>query len=130
MSQTSEAGDPGNDSSLEYSGPLLVSKLQEAGIHAQDIKKLSDAGLHTVEAVAFTPKKALLSIKGISDQKADKILAEGEIVHPPPAHPLFLNVPGQRKKSFRLGFRAQRKYMRGGLNWYISRRGLNSLMPF
>ena len=63
---------------IEFSGPLLVSKLQEAGIHPQDIKKLTDAGLHTVESVAFTPKKALLAIKGISDQKADKILAEGE----------------------------------------------------
>lgn len=60
------------------SGPLTVAKLQEAGIHPQDIKKLSEAGLNTVEAVAYTPKKALMSIKGISDQKADKIIAEGE----------------------------------------------------
>jgi len=58
-------------------GPLLVGKLEEAGIHANDIKKLSDAGLNTVEAVAFTPKKNLIAIKGISDAKADKILAEG-----------------------------------------------------
>lgn len=59
------------------SGPLLVSKLEEAGIHANDIRKLADAGLNTVEAVAFTPKKNLLAIKGISEAKADKILAEG-----------------------------------------------------
>ena len=58
-------------------GPLLVNKLQEAGIHANDIKKLVEFGLNTVEAVAFTPKKTLLTIKGISEQKADKILAEG-----------------------------------------------------
>lgn len=58
-------------------GPLLVNKLQEAGIHANDIKKLAEFGLNTVEAVAFTPKKTLLTIKGISEQKADKILAEG-----------------------------------------------------
>ena len=56
---------------------LLVSKLQEAGIHPNDVKKLSEAGLNTIEAVAFTPKKALLAIRGISEQKADKILAEG-----------------------------------------------------
>jgi hypothetical protein len=60
------------------SGPLLVGKLEEAGIHANDIKKLSDAGLNTVEAVAFTPKKNLIAIKGISDAKADKIITEGE----------------------------------------------------
>ena len=59
-------------------GPLLVQKLQEGGINAQDIKKLTDAGYHTVEAVAYTPKKNLISIKGISEQKAEKILAEGE----------------------------------------------------
>ena len=61
-------------------GPILVSKLQEAGIHPNDVKKLSEAGLNTIEAVAFTPKKALLAIRGISEQKADKILAEGVCV--------------------------------------------------
>ncbi|ODN82877.1 DNA repair protein RAD51 [Cryptococcus amylolentus CBS 6039] len=60
----------------DFLAPLLVAKLQEAGISAQDTKKLSDAGFHTVEAVAFTPKKTLCTIKGISEQKADKILAE------------------------------------------------------
>lgn len=30
-----------------------------------------------MEAVAFTPKKQLCIIKGISEAKADKILAEG-----------------------------------------------------
>jgi len=63
-------------------GPLLVSKLQEAGINAQDIKKLSENGLNTVEAVAYTPKKALMAIKGISEQKADKILAEAHKIIP------------------------------------------------
>jgi DNA repair protein RAD51 len=69
-------GDEQEDS-YQLSGPLLVGKLQEAGIHINDIKKLADAGLNTVEAVAFTPKKVLVTIKGISEQKADKILAEG-----------------------------------------------------
>jgi DNA repair protein RAD51 len=58
-------------------GPLTITKLQESGIHPQDIKKMVDAGLNTVEAVAYTPKKHLMAIKGISEQKADKILAEG-----------------------------------------------------
>ncbi|KAI9462386.1 Rad51-domain-containing protein [Lactarius psammicola] len=66
----------------QVSGPLLVDKLQEAGIHLQDIKKLTDAGFHTVEAVAYTPKKNLISIKGISEQKAEKILAEAQKIVP------------------------------------------------
>jgi len=32
-----------------------------------------------VEAVAFSTKRALINIKGISEAKADKILAEGTI---------------------------------------------------
>ena len=60
-----------------FSGPMRVEKFQEAGFSAQDINKLIDAGLRTVEAVAMTPKKNLVAIKGISEQKADKLLSEG-----------------------------------------------------
>lgn len=48
--------------------------LQQCGIHANDVKKLEEAGFHTVEAVAYAPKKELINIKGISEAKADKIL--------------------------------------------------------
>jgi len=67
---------------FHFTGPILVSKLQEVGIHANDVKKLAEAGLNTIEAVAFTPKKTLLAIRGISEQKADKILAEGRSATP------------------------------------------------
>lgn len=50
--------------------------IQGNGITANDIKKLSEAGYHTVESVAYAPKKALIVIKGISEAKADKILNE------------------------------------------------------
>ena len=40
------------------------------------MNKLKDAGYHTVESVAYCPKKALLAIKGISEAKADKVLNE------------------------------------------------------
>ncbi|KAI0734458.1 Rad51-domain-containing protein [Fomitopsis betulina] len=70
------------DEEVQASGPLLVQKLQEAGINAQDIKKLAENGLHTVEAVAYTPKKNLMAIKGISEQKADKILFEAHKIIP------------------------------------------------
>lgn len=78
MSQPSQSQQNQEEDEFISTGPLLVNKLQEAGIHPNDIKKLAEAGLNTVEAVAFTPKKHLITIKGISDQKADKILAEGE----------------------------------------------------
>ncbi|KAJ3192966.1 recombinase rad51 [Irineochytrium annulatum] len=49
----------------DASGPLKIEKLE-----------LIEAGFHTVEAIAFTPKRQVMTIKGISEQKADKILAE------------------------------------------------------
>ncbi|TFY58254.1 hypothetical protein EVJ58_g6526 [Rhodofomes roseus] len=81
MSQ-SQASQHEEEEEVQASGPLLVQKLQEAGINAQDIKKLAENGLHTVEAVAYTPKKTLMQIKGISEQKADKILIEAHRIIP------------------------------------------------
>lgn len=64
------------DEVSEAWGPMPVQRLEDQGIGATDIKKLMEAGFHTVEAVAYTPRKAILLIKGISEAKADKILAE------------------------------------------------------
>lgn len=55
---------------------LPVGKLEECGINAADIKKLLTAGYQTVEAVAYSTKKALMQVKGISEAKADKLQAE------------------------------------------------------
>jgi DNA repair protein RAD51 len=41
-----------------------------------------DAGFNTVEAVAYTPRRQLETIKGISEMKAGKILAEGKLPSP------------------------------------------------
>ncbi|KAI9471954.1 MAG: DNA repair protein RAD51 [Benjaminiella poitrasii] len=60
----------------EDAGFLKISKLEETGISATDIKKLKEGGFYTVESVAYAPKKALLAIKGISETKADRLLAE------------------------------------------------------
>lgn len=35
---------------------------------------MEEAGYHTIESIAFAPKKSLITIKGISEAKADKIL--------------------------------------------------------
>lgn len=112
MSQPQGSQDEEQEENHQFSGPILVSKLQEAGIHANDIKKLSEAGLNTVESVAFTPKKVLVTIKGISEQKADKILAEGFSY--PFVTELEPDVVCQPKRSFRLGFKVRQRFMRGG----------------
>ncbi|GFS38477.1 RAS associated with diabetes protein 51 [Actinidia rufa] len=62
---------------MQQHGPLPIEHLQASGIASLDIKKLKDAGLCTVESVAYSPRKDLLQIKGISDAKVDKIVEAG-----------------------------------------------------
>lgn len=38
------------------------------------MKKLIEAGFRTVEAIAFTPKKTLVNVKGLSENKIEKII--------------------------------------------------------
>eukprot|EP00298_Acanthocystis_sp_HF-20_P016783 c21583_g3_i3.p1 GENE.c21583_g3_i3~~c21583_g3_i3.p1 ORF type:complete len:358 (-),score=195.64 c21583_g3_i3:52-1050(-) len=61
------------DDAEEVSGPTLVAELERHGISGTDTKKLIEGGFHTVEAIAFSPRKQLLAVKGISEQKAEKI---------------------------------------------------------
>lgn len=63
-------------------GPLLISRLEGSGISAADVKKLMDAGFFTVESVAYSTRKALTAIKGISEAKADKLLLEASKLVP------------------------------------------------
>lgn len=60
----------------EYTPAKLIKTLEKNGITAGDIKKLQEAGYYTVESVAYAPKKDLITIKGISEAKADKLLQE------------------------------------------------------
>lgn len=57
-------------------GPINIEDLKNLGIAASDISKLKEAGYNTVEALAFTPKKQLMTVKGFSEAKAEKILKE------------------------------------------------------
>lgn len=50
-----------------------------SGLTKRDIQLIVDGGFNTVESVAYTPRRVLEQIKGISEQKAGKILAEGRI---------------------------------------------------
>lgn len=60
----------------EAAGPQLVEDLEKVGVSATDVKKLREAGFMTVEAVAYSTRKRLLAVKGISETKADKLIAE------------------------------------------------------
>lgn len=44
------------------------------GIASNDVKKLVEAGFSTVESIAYTAKKNLLLIKGLTEPKIDKII--------------------------------------------------------
>ncbi|KEF56479.1 DNA repair protein rhp51 [Exophiala aquamarina CBS 119918] len=63
------AGGPG--------APLPITQLVGvAGLTERDIKLVVEGGYHTVEAIAYTPRRQLEQIKGISEAKATKILNE------------------------------------------------------
>jgi meiotic recombination protein DMC1 len=51
-----------------------IDKLQEFGVNAADINKLKAAGICTVKGLLMVTRKELLNIKGISDQKVDKMI--------------------------------------------------------
>jgi len=67
-----------DDSGFEFSSykPDALSLLENSGINTSDLKKLTEAGITSIQGIVFTPRKKLLEIKGISDVKADKIYAE------------------------------------------------------
>ncbi|KAJ3351205.1 recombinase rad51 [Allomyces javanicus] len=71
------------DTAQSIVGPVPIGRLEGmGGITATDVKKLAEQGYHTIEAVAYTPKKTLITIKGISEAKADKIIAEASKMVP------------------------------------------------
>lgn len=50
-----------------------VESLEGGGVSSADLKKLKEKGFHTVESIAYATKKELAEIKGISDQKVEKL---------------------------------------------------------
>ena len=51
-----------------------IELLQDSGINNNDIKKLVEAGFNSLESIAYTPKKNLVVIKGLSELKVEKIV--------------------------------------------------------
>lgn len=64
------------------SGPLPIEQLEGNGITMQDIKKMKSEGFHTIESIAYTPRRALIAVKGISEAKAEKFSLEAAKVVP------------------------------------------------
>lgn len=63
-----------DEKEVELDGPMPVDALTTKGIAAGDIKKLVDGGLNTIQSILFKPKKDLLQVKGLSENKVDKII--------------------------------------------------------
>ena len=54
-------------------GPIPIAQLTSKGVSAGDIKKLIEGGVHTVECLAHLSKKELCAIKGVSENKVEKL---------------------------------------------------------
>jgi DNA repair protein RAD51 len=74
MQEQASASASATNETQESIGPTPITKLEMAGILASDIKKMQDIGLHTIESVAYSHRKVIMGIKGISEAKAEKIL--------------------------------------------------------
>ncbi|KAI8996902.1 Rad51-domain-containing protein [Pilobolus umbonatus] len=59
---------------------LSTAKLESHGVPVSDINKLQAAGYYTIESIAYSSKKALITIKGLSESKIDKIMKEASLL--------------------------------------------------
>ena len=62
---------------FEVAGPHPLQQLEGGGVSAGDIKKLQEAGIHTVEGLAHAPMKQLVAIKGLNEAKVKKLKESG-----------------------------------------------------
>ena len=67
--------DSQNDAAgVEMSSFIEIDKLVDAGIPAGDISKLRNANIYTIQGIMMQCRRDLISIKGLSEPKVDKIL--------------------------------------------------------
>mmetsp|Transcript_8451 Transcript_8451/g.20771 ORF Transcript_8451/g.20771 Transcript_8451/m.20771 type:complete len:329 (-) Transcript_8451:715-1701(-) len=59
-----------------------INELEKTGISAADIKHLQNAGFHTIKSIAYSSKKKLIEIRGISEAKAEKLIHEATKIVP------------------------------------------------
>ena len=50
-----------------------IEELESYGINKNDINKLKQGGFHTIESISHSTLRKLTDVKGISDQKAQKL---------------------------------------------------------
>ncbi|KAJ9429070.1 Rad51-domain-containing protein [Fusarium oxysporum] len=88
MSEEYDEAQMGEEGGMPGPGaPTPLSALEGiSGLTKRDIQLVIDGGYNTVESVAYTPRRVLEQIKGISEQKATKIL--GEVSQPPSSSPM------------------------------------------
>ncbi|XP_053992587.1 DNA repair protein RAD51 homolog A-like [Hylaeus volcanicus] len=60
------------ETTQQIHGPIRLNYLLSKGLRKSDIVLLNQAGFTTVESVAYSPNRALLAIKGISEQRCEK----------------------------------------------------------
>ncbi|KAI2621095.1 DNA repair protein rhp51 [Hypoxylon sp. NC1633] len=84
MAEEYEDGANGEESGITGPGaPTPVHALEGlSGLTKRDCQLLAEGGFQTVESVAYTPRRTLEQVKGISEQKAAKILAEASKLVP------------------------------------------------
>lgn len=74
LSQRKEDGKKNaQESHTSEQGFRVVEELQTCGINVSDIKKLQEAGLHTVGSVLQVSTRDLVAIKGLTEAKIEKI---------------------------------------------------------
>ena len=72
------AGEAGEEQQeVVVGGPHVISMLEQMGVAASDIKKLQEAGIHTIEGLSHAPMKRLVAIKGLTEAKIQKLKTIG-----------------------------------------------------
>ena len=96
--------------------PVGIGRLEEVGINVAEIKKLKDANIQTVDGLLSHPKKNLISIKGITENKLDKILEAAQKLCPV-SFVNGLDVLQKRKKILKIstGSDELNKILNGGI---------------
>ena len=77
--QQEESSQRGSDEEMNMVS-ASIEKLQDYNVNAADINKLKNAGICTVKGLLMATKKELTNIKGISDQKIDKMIGDSPII--------------------------------------------------
>jgi len=68
-------------------------------VASSDVKKLQDAGVHTIEGLARASRKFLTAIKGLSEQKVEKLKGIGRLTR---------DERGRKANAWALGKRRER----------------------